>query len=244
MQLTISCLSTNTDLTLADFMPLSGHDISAVYLEASSIIEDLSDSFFKVLGKGVLEELSERWRLIPGAVKVHHAYAAGTLIHSVSTAKIAKAIAVSIPEASVELVVIGALLHDIGKLFCYTINGVVCELTDEGLLHEHSFTGANFISGFTEEHNLLNSSADEAKLEMLQHIILSHHGKCEFGAAVPPSSIEAHIVHHADVLDASVEQIRVASDKVGESKWTERIWTLDNRAQLSTGYVQAVMDRR
>jgi 3'-5' exoribonuclease len=113
-------------------------------------------------------------------------------------------------------------------------------MTDEGLLYEHTFLGAQFVNNFAEENNLLKDEKDEAKLELLCHIILSHHGKREYGAAIPPSSIEAHIVHQADAIDAAAEQIRVESDKAGRAKWTERIWALKNRPHITTQYTNAV----
>lgn len=240
-QLNIKKLVTNTELHISEFTPGSGADISAIYKEAYSMVSNMQDDLLRSLGLGVLEELQSRWLTAPGAVTIHHAYTAGTLIHSVSTAKIAGAIAAVTDCANHELTVLSALLHDLGKLFGYHINGIICEMTDEGMLYEHSFIGAEFVGNYAEENGLIKSEADEAKLEMLRHIILSHHGKREYGVAIPPGSIEAHIVHHADALDATMEQVREASGKAGNVKWTERIWALDNRPHLTTNYVRAVM---
>lgn len=240
-QLNVKSLTTNTDLKLSDFMPNSGVNIEAVYNQAIAMLMNTEDPFLKALGLGVLGELKPLWLEAPSAVSIHHAYVAGTLIHSVSVTTIAMAMANVLPEANMSLVTVGALLHDLGKLYSYRINGVVCELTDEGLLYEHSFIGAEFVGNFAETHELIHSARDEIKLAMLRHIILSHSGRCEYGAAVPPSSVEAHIVHHADSVDAIVEQIRDTSKKATRGKWTNRIWALDNRPQLTPAYVQGIM---
>src|SRR5574344_1877533 len=239
-QLNIKSMTTNTERHISEFTPNSGVDIGATYLEAYEMASAVKDDFLRELTLTILEQLKHLWITVPGANTIHHAYTAGTLIHSVSVAKIAKAMAETIPGTFIELATVGGLLHDLGKLFGYRINGIVCEMTDEGLLYEHTFLGAQFVNNFAEENNLLKDEKDEAKLELLCHIILSHHGKREYGAAIPPSSIEAHIVHQADAIDAAAEQIRVESDKAGRAKWTERIWTVENRPHITTQDTNAV----
>lgn len=241
LQLNIKGMTSNTELHISEFMPSSGRDIATIYKDAYTVATEISDPFFNELCLNILEELQQLWLTAPGAKTIHHAYTAGTLIHSLSVAQLSQAIAKLMPEANVDLATTGALLHDVGKLFGYRINGIICELTDEGILFDHLFIGAEFIGNYAAEHNLIKGPADEAKLEMLRHIILSHHGKQENGSVIEPSSLEAHIVHNADVLDAAAEQIRDASGKAGNVKMTERIWALGNRPHLTTNYVHAVM---
>lgn len=239
-QLNIRSIATNTELCIADFTPSSGVDVGDIYKQAYGLMGTIQDDFLRSLTLGVLEELRERWATVPAAVSVHHNYLAGTLIHSLSVARIAAAIAGTVDGANYELALAGGFLHDIGKLYGYRLNGIICEMTDEGMLYEHTFIGAEFVGNYAEQY-LVKLVSDELKLEMLRHIILSHHGKLEYGAAVFPASIEAHIVSLADGLDSSVEQIRVASAKAPGKKWTDRIWACNNRAHLTTTYVSAVM---
>lgn len=227
-QLNISGLSTNADRHLSEFMPSSGYDLPELYKDAYSFLAGtIHDTEIRSQCLDVLEQYIERWLSAPAAVGVHHAYTAGTLIHSLSVSKIAYAVASTIPEANVDLAVAGGFLHDIGKLFGYTINGIVCELTDEGKLYDHLFIGANLIN------------LQGYKGALLRHIILSHHGKLEHGAAVPPSCLEAHIVHHADTIDVAAEIIRDASKKGGQ--WTDRLWALENRPHLTPDFIRGVL---
>ena len=239
-QLNIRCMVHNADRHISEFMPSSGQDIATVYKDAYIMAGDIHDDFFRSLCLSVLDELQSLWITVPAAKSIHHAYIAGTLIHSLSVARLAMAIAKETPGADVALATTGGFLHDIGKLFGYRIDGIVCEMTEEGMLYDHLFIGAELIGNYADSAGLLHTHRDVDKLEMLRHIILSHHGVREYGAVVTPASIEAHIVYHADTIDAIAEQVRDASKKV-ETKWTDRIWALDNKPHLSIGYVQAVM---
>lgn len=239
-QLNIKSLSTNTDRHLSEFEPSSGVDMSSIYMEAYSLVADVKDDFLRSTALEVLEQLKHELLVIPGAKSVHHAFVGGTLVHSLQVAKIAKAMSGIISESNDDLCFVGGLLHDIGKLYTYRLNGIVIDMTDEGMLYDHVFIGANFIGNFVENNGLIKTEKDSSKLELLQHIILSHHGCMEYGATVPPMCIEAHIVHSADGVDAAVQQVIEASNKLGETKWTDRIWALSNRPQLTTQYVKKV----
>lgn len=232
LQLNILDLSISTDGNLYDFMPRSSTDIDRVYEAATQVAYSIPDLQLRYLTAKLLRDLEGKWRTIPGAKSVHHAYVAGTLIHSLSVAKIARAIASNIPEANESLVIAGALLHDLGKLYTYGMNGVVIDYTDEGQLFEHAFIGAEFVGNFAEDTDI-----DDKKLALLRHIILSHHKKLEYGAVVTPRCLEAYIVHYADAIDATAEQLREASKNSPNSIWLNKIWTLDNMQHLNPSYI-------
>jgi len=224
-QLNISKLASCDEYALQDFMPTSGVDVDKTWHNAQQLIGFISDPDLKLLASEVFNQLEDKWRSAPGAIKIHHAYVAGTLVHTLETAEIASSICGCIPEANKSLCIAAALLHDLGKLFSYKIDGVTIDHTAEGLLYDHTFMGANFISNFAEE--LLGSNY---KISLLMHCILAHHGKLEHGAAVSPACIEAHIVHHADVISAAAEILRAT--KPQGPMFTERIWALDNKPHI------------
>ncbi len=241
-QLNVRGMKTNTTLQLADFAPTSEYNIADTYKEAYTLMSEVKDDTLRTIALAALEELRPMWITVPGAISVHHNYIGGTLIHSCSVAKIAKAIAEITQGANVDLAVVGGMLHDLGKLFTYTVNGVKIDLTANGRLYEHIFMGAEFLGNFADNHVNTDDPYVYGKVRLLRHIILSHHGELEYGSPVNPQCIEAYIVHYADAIDATNEQIRVATKNAGDNtNWTDRLWTLHNRAHLTHKYTADLM---
>lgn len=243
-QLTCRKVTANTTDLLEDFMPQGPKDVAQCFQDAYAMISDLEDDFFRVLGLGLFENLQAQWLHVPGAKSIHHAYMGGTLVHSLSVARLAKAMAEQTDDAWVDLCVIGGLLHDIGKLFTYELNGLAIDYTEEGQLFDHIFIGANLVGNYAFEDNLVYNEFDELKLQMLQHIILSHHMKKEFGSPVTPRCIEAWIVAHADGLDAVCEAIRTSAAKVGEERFTEPIWSAGNLSHFTPQAMTALSNKK
>lgn len=241
-QLKVISLKVCTTKTIADFMPKSDFDVQECYEHARFMIACIEDEVLKNVCGFIFDELKDKWLTVPGAKSVHHAFVGGTLVHSYNVARIAKAIAQNVYGANMDLVVAGALLHDVGKLFTYKMDGVNIDTTDAGRLLDHIFIGAEFVGNFAESHVDMDDPIVHAKMHLLRHIILAHHGSLEFGSPVTPQCIEAYIVHHADALDATNEQIRVATDKAS-SNWTDKIWTLDNRPHLTHTSVAELMEK-
>ena len=242
-QLNVKAMSTNNEIPLSAFAPSSGLDVNAIYSDAYALMSDVKDEFLRGLTLNILEELQATWLTVPGAKGIHHAYVAGTLIHSYSVACLSKHIAEQVPGANVDLCTVGGMLHDLGKLYTYKLNGVSIDMTDDGMMYEHLFMGAEFVGNYADSHFTMDD-LNTRKLAMLRHIILSHHGRVEYGAVTVPLSIEAHIVYHADAIDAAAEQVRTSSAKVGNVQWTDRIWALENKPHLTTQYVAEVMKPR
>ena len=241
-QLNVKSLVTCTDRTLADFMPTSDFDIEDTYTAAIALMESVQDEPLRTIALSTLIELKERWLTVPGAVSVHHNFVGGTLVHSYHVARLAEAIASTMDNVNKDLVVVGAMLHDIGKLFTYRLDGVNINKTMLGRLYEHIFIGAEFVGNFAESHVDVEEPYVYKKVMLLRHIILSHHLSLEYGSPITPQCIEAYIVHHADALDATHEQLRVASKKVPEdSAWTDKLWTLGNCPHLTLNFTAGIM---
>jgi 3'-5' exoribonuclease len=241
-QLNVKSMTLDTSARIEDFAPSSGYDLSAIYNKALALLESVSDETLKTIAIAVLKEAREQWLTVPAASRVHHNYVGGTLIHSYNVAVKAKAMAEVTFGANIDLAIVGGFLHDVGKLFTYRFNGVNIENTFNGKLYDHIFIGAEFIGNFAEAHVDCDDPYVYGKLRLLRHIILSHHGKLDYGSPVTPQCVEAYIVHYADALDADVEQIvKATKDIPADTIWTDKIWTLHNRPHLSCRYVAELM---
>ncbi|MDO5115826.1 MAG: HD domain-containing protein [Synergistaceae bacterium] len=176
------------------------------------------------------DELWQRFRDWPAAVSHHHAYANGLLEHTLSVAECAKAMAASMTEAGYEIdmdiVVAGALLHDLGKLEAYRMTPVP-EITVEGALLDHVAQGYLRFNELAAQFGL-----SEKPRTHLAHILLSHHGQREFGSPVIPATPEALIVSAADELDFKIfcwnDAVKNLTDEQPISAWNNstqrRFW--------------------
>ena len=143
-------------------------------------------------------EFRDRFESCPASTAGHHAELGGLLRHTWEVAAIARAIARTC-HADRALVTAGALLHDIGKLEAYRWDGAF-ETTEAGALLGHVTLGMLMLDRRLRRAVAAPCGPGEERL--LQHLIASHHGRQEFGAAVAPMTLEAEILHHADNASA------------------------------------------
>ncbi len=201
-------------------------NITGLKSEINTIIENYisKNSIYRVFLKTLLQD-SEKFYIWPAATTIHHAYEGGLAKHSLGVCKNAISIwkNYSGSNADIELIVTGALLHDIGKIKEYNQDG---SRNIYGNLLGHSVIGADRIFRVALENNL--DPETNIKIIMLRNLILSHHGKLEFGAPVMPGSLEAEIVSRADDLDARMEAGDKALDLIDLNKQTNNICSLDN----------------
>ncbi len=140
-----------------------------------------------------------RFERTPGAVKGHHAQLGGLLLHVYEVTSIAKHIARTVRTANADLVVAGALLHDIGKVEAYSVTAEGFDHTPTGMLLGHVTLGALMFDRRLVASGL---ALTVAQRDELLHFILSHHGALEHGSPVMPMTVEAEIVHWADEASA------------------------------------------
>jgi 3'-5' exoribonuclease len=201
-----------------EILPRSNTDETALKSELQDVIGRLGTPWREISGAALDAELRQfaSW---PGAAQLHHAWVGGLLEHSLEVARIADAIANTVPGLNRDLIVSGALLHDIGKLDAYAVT-TTFEATDSGRLIGHVLTGYHRVQVACD---LVQAPKDHA-LHLL-HIIASHHGHLEFGAAREPMTAEAIVIHYADELSAQLMQVRgaVARRRDRMSRWTERV---------------------
>lgn len=149
----------------------------------------------------------DKFIMNPAGMRMHHAYIGGLLQHSVDVAGIAIALAEQIGNVDKDLVVAGALLHDIGKLREIS-SQIGFPYTNEGRLLGHIAMSVMMVQEAAAKLKL-----PQARLEQLQHILLAHHGDNEKGSPVVCATKEAFIVHYADEIDAIMNQFETYDDK-------------------------------
>ena len=209
---------------LADYIDLlpPGKDVSHLLPAASKDMEEYKQKFLKLvaqISRPPLRELlgeifsGSRWeRFIrnPAAKRFHHAYIGGLLEHSVDVAEMALAVAATAPGVDRDMVIAGALLHDIGKTEEISAD-IGFSYTEAGHLVGHITAGALIIDAAARQVQFLS----EAERKSLLHIVLSHHGSRDKGSPIGCATREAVIVHYADELNAVLQQFVETAEKEG-----------------------------
>lgn len=235
-QLNIKMLSINTELDSSAFAPTGDVNIDQYSEMLSNMIQEISHPLIRSIVDQAFNDYWDEWHKLPAAKSVHHAYVGALLKHSVDVARKAKVIAEITPEVNIDLVVGGALIHDMGKLWTYVLDGAVIDFTEEGNLLEHMAIGIKRTEKYRTEEN-------SKVLDMLQHIIGSHHGKLEYGAVMTPKFMEAWIVSAADGIDAKCETILDANRKANpDDIYTAKVYSLENRQMFTQAHVRRVLN--
>lgn len=182
-----------------------------------------SDTYYKLIKKLTLDN-DNFWKW-PAATRVHHAYQGGLAKHSLNVLKNAILIWKNYQGSNldIKLLIAGAILHDIGKLTEYNIDGT---RTIYGNLIPHPVSGYDILTRAAIDMGIPDPTKDKS-IVMLSHIILSHHEKLEYGAPVTPYIAEAVIVSKADGLDAAYDCMDNALDNIEINKETPRLLGID-----------------
>ncbi len=209
------------DVDPADFMASSRCDTVVMGDEIQELIATIANPYLRKLLKVFFnaDDLWKRFQAAPAAKAIHHAYVGGLLEHSLSTAKLADTMAVHYPGIDRSLLLCGALLHDIGKLEELETEVGSISYTDRGRLKGHLVIGSEMIG---KAAATIDAFPDKL-LDQLQHMILSHHGRLEFGSPTVPMTVEAYILATIDDLDAKmnlIEQLRRKQKDDGYS-WSD-----------------------
>ena len=195
------------------------------------LFEGLMQFFFEIknpnisrITRNLIKKHQEKLLIFPAASKNHHDYASGLLDHVVSMLRLSKAICDLYPTLNRDLMYAGIILHDIGKVIELT-GPVGTSYTVEGNLLGHITIMVNEIGQAAKE---LGIEGEEVML--LQHLVLSHHGKEEWGSPKKPMIQEAEIIHYIDNIDAKMNMLTRALEKTKPGEFTERLFPLDNRS--------------
>lgn len=232
--------SNETDnINISEFVPSASFGGEEMYNEIISLAEGFSDDELKKLTLAVLEEYKSRILELPAAFKLHHAVRGGLLMHTLSLCRLAEAVAALYPSVDRELLLTGAILHDIAKSeeFNLTPTGLVDGYTARGTLVGHLVGGAILVSELGKQLGL-----SEETLTLVEHMLISHHGIPDYGAAVRPLFLEAEVLSAIDTFDANLYEIENALKDVEVGAFTNRMWALDDRKFYNHGRKKVVTD--
>ena len=190
----------------------------ANWTELLGLIDAITDVHVKELVAVFLadDDLAARLRRAPAAKSVHHAYPGGLLEHTVSCIKLSHRIADQYPQLDRDLLVAGAFFHDLGKIRELAYERGV-EYTDEGRLVGHLVMAAQWI------HDKARRVGVPRELEQhVVHMVLSHHGKLEYGSPKTPATLEALVTHFIDDLDSRMNSwVGLMGRDSGSRRWTD-----------------------
>ncbi len=211
---------------LADLIPHTDKEIPAMCRRLTEMLGSIQNRHLAAVVQAYLddESLMTKFCKAPAAMSFHHAYIGGLLEHTLNAIEVADAVAKFYPKLNRDLVIAGIFLHDIAKTWELSYD-CAFGYTDGGQLVGHIAKSAMWVDEKARSAEaVLGEKIPQPLVEVLQHIILSHHGVPEFGAIKPPSTPEAIAVHFIENLDAKLMMSLGATrgeTTAGEGHWTE-----------------------
>ena len=200
-------------ISLADFMPASKRSVAKMQAELADIIASVADpGLQQLLTKIFSGNTLEQFSTAPAAKKMHHAYIGGLLEHTLSVTGLAEKIADHYSALDRDILITGALLHDLAKIREFSFEALPFDYTDQGRLLGHLVIGVDMVRRAAADISELS----QQRLDQVCHLILSHHGRYEFGAPVLPMTQEAILLHHLDDMDAKMNYTDQLREKMSE----------------------------
>jgi 3'-5' exoribonuclease len=214
------------EIEAVDFFPCSKRDPKEMFAELRHIIDGLGNVHLRALLNAVFDDahIAALYQAAPAAKSIHHAYRGGLLEHVLSLCALAKVVALHYGTVDLDLLLTGAILHDIGKLEELTYERSF-GYSSSGQLLGHIVIGLRLVN-----EKLAKLPEFPAKLRLLiEHMVLSHHGEPEYGSPKVPMFLEALLLHHLDNLDSKMETMRVAAerDRPAEGSFTPWVGSLE-----------------
>jgi 3'-5' exoribonuclease len=203
--------------SMADFAPTAGRDCGEMIAELRQVIGELGQPVQGLLTHLLLDpSFLRRYAESPAARTMHHAYVGGLLQHSLALVSFCRLAAERYRSVDRDLLIAGALLHDIGKVLAYEAE-VTFPLTNDERLVGHITLGTLLVENAAREM----PDFPPQLLQELLHLLVSNHGTPEWGSPVPPRTLEAVLLHFIDLLDSRAQGfVDHVTGEPGEAEWT------------------------
>lgn len=230
LQITIERLrhaNAGDQYSIGDLVPTAPIDAQEVWQKLQNIVDTIEDKDYAVICKEMLGRYGEKVKSIPAGKSVHHSFLNGLLMHTaymLETADFLANMYSSVIDRS--LLIAGTLLHDFAKCeeFKTSPLGLVTDYSVKGQLLGHLVMGAHEVANVADALHI-----PEEKSVLLQHLILSHHGEPDFGAAVRPICAEGELLSFIDMIDSRMEIYRETLGEISAGEFSKRIFALDRR---------------
>ncbi|KMK75679.1 3'-5' exoribonuclease YhaM [Alkalihalobacillus pseudalcaliphilus] len=224
------------DVKVTDFVrsaPISPEDMLE---QITQYIFEMKNSSIQRITRHLLKKHQSDFLESPAATKNHHEFHSGLAYHVVSMLHIAKSLAELYPSLDTDLLYSGVILHDLGKV--RELSGPIDTVyTLEGNLLGHITIIVNEIDEAAKE-----LSIEGEEVLILKHLVLSHHGKGEWGSPKPPLIKEAEILHMIDNIDAKMNMLDRALERIQPGTFSERVMALDNRSFYKPSFHEPPID--
>ena len=212
------------EYNLEDFVISSDHSEVERRSLTQSLIDSIQNDVYRKLVIGMLSYVGDKFFTFPAASKIHHGWKGGLSDHSLSMATLADELCKHYPQLDRDLLVSAALIHDVGKTA--ELSGpVTTEYTLEGKLEGHISLANAWLNEVSEKLGV----REREETVLMHHMILSHHGKMEYGSPVAPMIIEAEALYLIDNMDARLTSLKMALDAIKPGTWTSRMFQFENR---------------
>jgi 3'-5' exoribonuclease len=209
----------DSEIDFADYLPKTSKNVDQLWHTLNEFIDSIRDPKLNGLLRAFLAdpEIAQAYRHAPAAKTLHHAYIGGLLDHVVSLFQSCDLVCRNYPQINRDLLLSGAFLHDIGKIYELTYNRSF-SYTTRGQLLGHMIIELEMLK---EKVRLVPGFPAELRI-LLEHMIISHHGQYEFGSPKLPMFPEALMLHYLDDLDSKMESMRAHFEREAdlESPWT------------------------
>ncbi len=200
----------DAEVEFVDFFAASERDPEEMWAELRGIVTRIANPHIRQLAEAFLDdpEIAASYKIAPAAKSIHHAFRSGLLEHVLSVCGLARLVASHYPTLDLDLLTIGVILHDIGKIRELSF-GRGTSYTPEGQLIGHIVIAIRMVS---EKLRAIPDFPAELR-NLIEHLILSHHGRLEFGSPKTPIFPEALVLHYLDDMDSKMENMRAMIEK-------------------------------
>lgn len=216
----------NIGLRREDFLEKAPVSKEVLQEEIEQTLINMHNTTIRSITRSFIERYYHEFFVYPAAASIHHAFVSGLAYHTVTMLNIAKSLSNIYPELNKDLLFAGVILHDLGKIHEFTDEMDTTRSRDGNLLG-HIPIMTTEIQEVASELSIPKGSEE---IVLLQHMVLSHHGKPEWGSARTPLIQEAELLHMIDNIDAKMNTMSKALGKTNPGEYTEKLFALNNRS--------------